>query len=247
MKYFGITFQNELIRMFHRKKLVTGMAVAAFIPMVVVLAKILALGWSTTFVYREDLFRLALSLYTPLILPLFSIVLTADAFIEEQSRGSLKTTLLLPDSRSGHFWAKLAGAFAGTAGMLLSLWFFSAVFSLALPSRGGWPISLGFGLLQGLASLLPILVVIGFSVLASQFIKSGSGMVLALIGLAIVMKLIPLWLGGLNGILPTAWLGFGANIAALQPVSVLHATAGMLLWSVFTCGLAIMRFERKMI
>ena len=247
MTHFGITLKNELIRMIHRKKLLAGILVAAIIPMLIVLGKVLALGWNVTLIYREDLFRMSLSLFTPLLLPLFSIVLVADAFIDEQSRGSLKTSILLPDSRSGHFMAKMAGSFAGATGMMVSLWFFSLVFGLALPSRGEWLLSLGMGLLQGLASLLPIIMVLGFSVLASQYIKSGSGMVLAMIGLALVMRLLPLWFGDLNSILPTTWLGFGDNIGYLSPSNILYALAIMLLWVVFTNGLAMYRFERKMV
>lgn len=246
MKQFGITLKNELIRMLHRRKMRTGIIVAACFPLFIVLAKGLALGWDFTLIYREDLFRMALSLFTPIILPLFAVVLIADAFTDEQSKGSLKTSLLLPDSRIGHFAAKIAGAITGAAGMMLSLWFFSAVFGLALPSRGEWPASLGLGLLQSLASLLPILMVLGFSVLASQWIKSGSGMVLAVIGLTLVMRLLPLWLGNLKSILPTTWLGFGANIGYLSLAGFLSALTGILLWTVFTCGLALIRFDRKM-
>ena len=247
MNPFGITFKNEMIRMIHRRKLLTGILVAAIIPILIVLAKVLALGWDIPLIYREDLFRMALSLFTPMILPLFSIVLVADAFTDEHSKGSLKTSLLLPDSRTGHFMAKIISSVTGASAMLFALWFSSLVFGLILPSRGGWILSLGMGLLQCLASLLPIIVVLGFSSLASQTIKSGSGMILSLIGLTLVMRLLPLWLGDLSRILPTTWLGFGANIGYLPLASLLYALTGMLLWTVFTGGLALLRFESKMI
>ena len=170
MKHFGITLKNELIRMIHRKKSLAGILIAAIIPMLIVLGKVLALGWNVTLIYREDLFRMSLFLFTPLM-----------------------------------------------------------------------------GLLQGLSSLLPIIMVLGFSVLASQYIKSGSGMILAMIGLALVMRLLPLWFGDLNSILPTTWLGFGDNIGYLSPSNILYALAIMLLWVVFTNGLAMYRFERKMV
>lgn len=131
--------------------------------------------------------------------------------------------------------------------MVLALWFFSVVSGLALPSRGGWLLTIGMGFLQSIASLMPIMMIIGFSVLVSQFAKSGSGMVLTLIGLSLVMRLLPFWVGDLNRILPTAWLGFGANIGSLSLSGALYAMAIMLLWTVLTGGIAIMRFERKMV
>jgi ABC-type transport system involved in multi-copper enzyme maturation permease subunit len=247
MKTFSITLKNEWIRMTHRKKLLAGVVVAILIPVLLVVAKVLALGWQTTLIYRDDLFRLALSLFTPLILPLFSAALAADAFIDEQSKGSLKTTVLLPDSRVGHFCAKIIIGFAGAAVMMLALWLASLLAGFVLPSRGSWIGVLAIGLLQGLASLLPIIVVLGFSVLASQFMKSGSGMILALIGLALIMKLSPLWLGDLSSMIPTVWLGFGANVHYLSLGSLLTVLWGILLWSVFTYGLAFMRFRLKRI
>lgn len=247
MNSFVTTLGNELTRLFHRKKLMAGVLTAALIPLAIVLIKALALGWSTTLLYREDLFRVALSLFTPLILPLFSVVLCADAFMDEQSKGSLKTSLLLPDTRWGHFIAKIISTFIASATMMLSLWFFTLVSGLLLPSDGGWLRTLGIGLLQSVASLLPILMVIGFSVLATQLFKSGSGMVLSLVGLAFVMKISPLWLGDLNGILPATWLGFGANITYLSFASFLYALAVMILWTVFTSGLGYLRFEKKMV
>ncbi len=247
MKTFVITVQNEWIRMTHRKKLLAGVIVAFSIPVLLVLAKVLALGWQATLLYREDLFRLALSLFTPLILPLFAVALAADAFIDEQSKGSLKTTALLPDSRAGHFCAKIFSGLAGASVMMLALWLASLLAGLVLPSRGSWIGALAIGLLQGLASLLPIIVVLGFSVLASQYMKSGSGMILALIGLAILMKLSPLWLGNLSSMMPTVWLGFGANVHYLSLGSLLTVLWGILLWSVFTYGLAFMRFRLKRI
>jgi ABC-type transport system involved in multi-copper enzyme maturation permease subunit len=186
---FGITFKNELIRMFRRKKIIAGMIVAALIPIAAVLLKGLAIGWEITVINREDLFRTALSLFTPLVLPLFTIILAADAFMDEQSKGSLRTSVLLPDTRSAHFTAKTASAFAGAFFMVLALWLSSLVSGIAIPSRGEWLASAAFGLLQCLASLLPVLIVLGFAALATQCFKSVGGMIAVLLGLYIILKI----------------------------------------------------------
>ena len=245
MRSFGITLKNELLRMTRRKKLLAGIIISAIIPILIVLANAPSLVRNITLIYREDLIRTALSLFTPMILPLLAIVLVADAFIDEQSKGSLKTTLLLPDTRNRHFTAKVISSFIGTSAMILTLWVFSIVSGLALPSRGGWLLSIGMGLLQSVASLLPIIMVTGFSVLVSQFIKSGSGMVFTLMGLSLLLKLLPLWVGDFSGILPTTWLGFGVNVGNLSITSILYALAVMLFWTVVSGGIAIIRFERK--
>ena len=112
MKSFGITFRNEFIKMLHRKKLYAGMIIAAVIPLAVVAANVLALGWNNAVVYREDLFRLVLGVYTPLILPLFAVSLVADAFTDEQSKGSMRMTILMPE-QDRSFSAKVACAVAG--------------------------------------------------------------------------------------------------------------------------------------
>ena len=247
MKIFGITFRNEFIRMLRRKKLLAGMIIAAAIPLAVALANVLALGWNNAVIYREDLFRLALGIFTPLILPLFAVSLVADAFIDEQSKGSMRTSVLLPDSRTGHFAAKVTCAIAGALTMLMTLWTANLIFGLALPSRGKWLLSMGNGILQALGSLFPILVVIGFSVLGAQILKSTSGLLLSLIGLAIAMDISRLWIGDLNGFLPVNWLGAGAGFIYLSMGSLLVTLVSMLLWTVFTCGLALLRFERRMI
>lgn len=247
MKTFGITLKNEFIRMLHRKKIYAGMIVAAIIPLAVVAANVLTLGWNNAAVYREDLFRLALGVFTPLILPLFAVSLVADTFIDEQSKGSMRMSVLMPDSRTGHFSAKIVCAFAGTTGMMLILWLSNIIFGLILPSRGGWLLSLGITILQALSSLLPILVVIGFSVLGAQILKSSSGLLLSLIGLALVMNMSRLWVGSFSGFLPVNWLGAGASFIYLPVGSLLVTLSSMLLWTVFTCGIALLRFERRMV
>ncbi len=247
MKTFRVTFINEFFRMLHRKKMYAGMIVAVIIPLTVVAANVLALGWNNSVVYREDLFRLALGLFTPLILPLFAVSLVADAFIDEQSKGSMRMSVLMPDSRTGHFAAKIICTIAGSAMMMLALWLSNLIFGLILPSRGGWLLSVINSLLQALGSLIPIFVVIGFSVLGAQLLKSTSGLLLSLIGLALVMNMSRLWLGGLNGFLPVSWLGAGANFIYLPIGSLLVTLSMMLLWTVFTCGIALLRFERRII
>lgn len=94
MRSFGITLKNELLRMTRRKKLLAGILISAIIPMLIVLANALSLGRNITLIYREDLIRTALSLFTPMILPLLAIVLVADAFIDEQSKGRFRGILL---------------------------------------------------------------------------------------------------------------------------------------------------------
>ena len=247
MKTFAITFKNEFLLMLHRKKLITGMIVAAIIPMAVALANVHALGWNQGLVFREDLFRLVLDVFTPLILPLFAISLVSDAFTDEQAKGSMRMSVLMPDSRTGHFAAKITSAVAGASLMMLSLLLSTQLFSLVLPSRGGWLLSVGNAVLQALGSLFPIFVVIGFSVLGTQFLKSSSGLFLALVGRAMVMNLSRLWLGNLNDFLPVKWLGAGANFIYLPFGSLCVTLLTMLLWTVFTCGIALVRFERRMV
>lgn len=247
MRTFGITFINEFVRMLHRRKLYAGMIIAAIIPLAVVAANVFALGWNNAVIYSEDLFRLVLGIFTPLILPLFTVSLVSDAFIDEQLKGSMRISILMPDSRSGHFAAKTMCAFAGVSAMMLTLWLANILFGLFLPSRGGWLLSAGNSILQAVGSLFPILVVIGFSVLGTQIIKSSSGLILALIGLALVMDLSRLWLGSLNGFLPVNWLGAGANFIYLPIWNLLLTLSSMLLWTVFTCGIALLRFERRMV
>jgi ABC-type transport system involved in multi-copper enzyme maturation permease subunit len=233
MNTFCITFKNEFIKMLHRKKLYAGMIIAAFIPLAVVTANVLALGWNNAVIYSEDLFRLVLGVYTPMILPLFAVSLVADAFSDEQSKGSMRISVLMPDSRTGHFAAKVTCAAAGALTMLLTLWTANLVFGLILPSRGNWLLSVGISILQALGSLLPILVVIGFSVLGAQIIKSTSGLLLTLIGLALVMDISRLWIGDLNGFLPVNWLGAGAGFVYLPIGSLLVTLLPMMLWTFF--------------
>lgn len=247
MKTFGITFRNEFVRMLHRKKIYAGMIVAAIIPLAIVAANVLALGWNNAVIYSEDLFRLALGVFTPLILPLFAVSLVADAFIDEQSKGSMRMSVLMPDSRTSHFTAKTTCAFTGASAMMLTLWLANILFGLVLPSRGQWFLSAANSILQAVGSLFPILVVIGFSVLGTQLIKSSSGLMLALIGLALAMDLSRFWLGDLNGFLPVNWLGAGASFIYLPIGSLLLTLSSMLLWTVFTCGIALLRFERRMV
>ncbi len=247
MKTFGITFKNEFIRMLHRKKIYAGMIAAAVLPLAVILASVLTLGWSSAAVFREDLFRLVLGAFTPLILPLFTISLVSDSFIDEQSKGSMRMSVLMPDSRTGHFTAKISCAAVGAAMMMFTLWMASIIFGLLLPSRGGWLLMAGNSVLQALGSLFPMLVVIGFSVLGAQLIKSGSGLMLSLIGLALIMDISRFWLGGLNGILPVNWLGYGSNIIYQPALSLIVSLSSMLLWAVFTCGIAMLRFEKRMV
>lgn len=244
---FGVTFLNEIIRMLRRKKIIAGIIIAVLIPVAAVLLKGLAIGWDIAVIDREDLFRTALSLFTPLILPLVTIVLTADAFMDEQSKGNLRTSLLLPDVRSAHFMAKTGSVFAGALCMLFALWLSSVVSGIALPSRGEWLGSIAFGLLQSLASLLPVLIVLGFAALASQCFKSVGGMIIVLIGLYIISNILPLWLGNFSRLLPTAWLGFGVNIGYLAANTILTAAAGTVFWSAVTFGTAMLRFERRML
>lgn len=247
MKTFVITFKNEFVRMLHRRKIYAGMIVAAIIPLAVVAANVLALGWNNAVIYSEDLFRLALGVFTPLILPLFAVSLVADAFIDEQSKGSMRMSILMPDSRTGHFAAKITCVFTGALAIMMTLLLASILFGLVLPSRGEWLLSAGNSILQAAGSLFPILVVIGFSVLGTQLFKSSSGLMLALIGLAFVMDLSRLWLGGLKGLLPVNWLGAGANFIYLPIGSLILTLSSMLLWTVFTCGIALLRFERRMV
>lgn len=247
MKTFGITFKNEFIKMLHRRKIYAGIIIAAVIPLAIVAANVLTLGWNKAAVYREDLFRLALGIFTPLILPLFAVSLVADAFTDEQSKGSMRMSVLMPDSRTSHFAAKVTCAAAGSLAMLLTLWAANLVFGLILPSRGAWLLSMGISILQALGSLFPILVVIGFAVLGAQILKSASGLLLALIGLALAMDISRFWIGDLNGFLPVRWLGAGAGFIYLPAGSLLVTLISMLLWTVFTCGLALLRFERRMI
>ncbi len=131
--------------------------------------------------------------------------------------------------------------------MMLALLLSTLLFGLILPSRGGWLLSVGNAVFQALGSLFPILVVIGFSVLGTQFVKSTSGLFLTLVGFALVMNLSQFWLGSLNDFLPIRWLGAGANFIYLPFGSLCVTLLTMLLWTVFTCGIALLRFERRMV
>ena len=233
--------------MLHRKKVYAGMIVAAIIPLATAMANILALGWNNAVIYCEDMFRLVLGIFTPIILPLFAISLVADAFTDEQSKGSMRMSVLMPDSRTGHFAAKVTCSVTGATMMMFTLWLSTLLFGLVLPSRGGWLLSTGNSILQAVGSLFPILVVIGFSALGTQLIKSSSGLLLALIGIAIAMDVSRLWLGRFSSFLPVNWLGAGANLIYLPVGSLLVTLMMMLLWTVFTCGIALLRFERRMI
>lgn len=244
---FFITFRNETVKMFRRNKVYAGIITAAAIPLLVVLANIFALGRGNAAIFREDLFRLALGIFTPVILPLFAVSLVSDAFTDEQSKGSLRTSVLMPDSRTRHFMAKTTGAFTGAAAMAATLWLASNIFGLALPSRGDWLLSAGSSVLQAAGSLFPVIMVIGFAVLGTQFVKSSSGLFLSLAGLVLVMKMSRFFVGNLYYFLPVNWLGYGANVIYAPAGSLAMSLSMMLLWAVFTGGIALLRFERRMV
>lgn len=130
---------------------------------------------------------------------------------------------------------------------MLALWLASIILGLALPSRGGWLQSAGYSVIQAAGSLLPILMVTGFAAMGTQFVKSSSGLFLSMVGLVLIMKMILILADGLYYFLPVSWLGYGANIINVPAPSLLCSIASMLLWTVFSGGIALLRFERRMV
>lgn len=245
MKRFLITLTNEIEKMAKRRKWVAGMIVAMLIPLIPVVGDWLSSGVFTNLLWREDLYRISLSLFTPLLLPLFVIAMTADAFAAGKQGDSLRTSLLMPESRIGQFVAKTLSVVTGSAAILAAMGLSSIVFGLLLPTRGTMLTALVTGLMQLIVSLLPVIMLTAFAALAAQFLKSGSSVVLMLIAASLLLRMLPIWIDNISRVLPTSYVGYGAGYIGLS--SLIFATVVMLGWTVMAGGIAMMRFEKRMI
>lgn len=140
------------------------------------------------------------------ILPLFTAMIAVDIFSAENSRGAMKSTLLLPISRYKIYLSKAVVLATVIMTLLLSIYVVTLSFGAVLFGIG----NLGAGVLSLLidyvAAALP-LILLGLMVgLISQFLKASSTiMTFSVIGY-IVMNLVGGFFSGLYLYIPTSYM-----------------------------------------
>jgi hypothetical protein len=184
---------NEMDKMFHKKKTLSLLLVTALIP--VGMAMLLLLFKSKVGILgirAVDFPITILGLFTNLFLPLFVFMWTADSFAGEVGEKTLKLLVLRPISRIKIFTSKILSIGLSVGIFLAILLLLSFVTGLFLGGGNGWWI----GFLNDLkAYFLAIFPMVSLGIVAAfiaQFFKNSSGALTTSIFIYIAAKLLPL-------------------------------------------------------
>lgn len=215
------------------------------VPLVAVLIQQLALGGRLPLLTGVNLGVTMLSLLAPLVYPVLAIMLTLDAFTEEARRGTLKTSLFLPVTRTGLFLAKGASVVVGMA-VVVGAGFVSALAcSLFLPLGGSILNLLAVTASGWLAALLPLAMVIAMTMCLSQFVGSGNGVMAVMLLGAVALGVLAWVVPSLSPVLPTRGLSFGVDVA-WGGLSRSELSAMVLFaWTLLLGTVGWIRFDRR--
>jgi ABC-type transport system involved in multi-copper enzyme maturation permease subunit len=241
---FGAAFQNEWVKQSKRRKLWVFAAITALVPVALaVLQRVLLPGQGV--LTREDLMTSALRLLSPLVLPLMVAALSIDAFTDEMAKGSIRSTLFLPAGRAFTFWAKFMSLLAGSAVLIATMWGTTLLSGLFLPQRHALLLWASADLATGFAALVPVTLIIAAVLALSQWLKSAGGILVTLVLGSIALNALPFVVEGVDNILPTTWLGFGASAQTMNPTGLVLALAVLAAWTTLFSMVGWIRFEKR--
>ncbi|WP_433942991.1 ABC transporter permease [Paenibacillus sp. SN-8-1] len=201
MHKWKVSYFNELMLLFYRKKVILIAIFSAILPVLIAFAlkglepllALLAVGPS----FPIEM----LSLYTGLWIPLVILTLTADLFPHEVASRTLKLAFLRPVTRFQVFMSKVASLATAVGGILVILFITTLLCNLFEGTMNGLGEVLS-NLTAYAAAFIAMLAVSAVFVFIAQFFKSVSGFVIVAIVLYAAFKIAPFLLSSFSAFSP---------------------------------------------
>jgi ABC-2 type transport system permease protein len=186
-----------------------------------------------------------LAIAAEFVLPLMIAVAAADLFTAEQENGSIKASLTRPVSRISIFTSKVLVIILYIAMSLAVCLITTLVWSTVFNGMGLYKFTETF--LAYTVSIVPMLPIILFAVLVSQFCKSSSSTVMLSVFGYLIIIAISLIFPNINPMLFTSYTGwYKLFIGAGMPVSnILNVLALLAAYSLIFFAAGSWAFEKK--
>lgn len=219
MAGFRAALINEIEKLYKKKKVL----VAAIVSLLfIVLGQLSIVGLRSGFGVRgvssTDFPLLVLSVVVNTILPLFTALVTIDAFSGEYSQNTMKIALTRPITRLKFFTAKITAVMLFVAVNLIFVMFFSTIASFIFNSSSFKTLDIIKIIISYLVTLLPMMVLVLFIVLFTNILKSGISVFFVTILLFMVFKTLGIVFSSYSGILFTSMMNW-YNLWIISDVS----------------------------
>lgn len=197
---------NESQKLFKKKKTIVSLLLIALISFLPAFF-ISAIKQKLIFIAMDSLNypSVILSIVTNLLLPLFILMVSAELFSGEVAEGTMKLVLMRPISRFKVFLSKnIAIAFYIIACLVLTL-FVSVISCMILNLSTDHFLNV---ITSYFIDLIPAFVFMLFATFVVQFFKNSSTALISGILTYIGLKILTLFIAGLNNILFTSYLNW---------------------------------------
>lgn len=197
---------NEIEKLFLKKKFIVFMIIMAIISFLSaffisnIQSKLLFIAMGSI-----SFPLVILSMFTNVLLPLFIFMAASELFPAELSEKTLKLVLLSPINRFKIFISKIL-AIAFYVCLNLFIVFLSSTVSCLLLHVN--IMSIKHIIFSYFIDIIPALILILFSAFISQFFKSSSASIISSILIFIAIKVLSLFISGLNNIIFTSYLNW---------------------------------------
>ncbi len=251
MKVFKGCYQNELFKIFSRKKYFVFMIIEALVCLLSVLMNLAVQKASgmdgAANIMLGNMPMNMLSFALQLFIPLIVFMAVCDLFTSEIHDGTIRASYMRPVSRFKLFTAKVAAT--GTMAMVYLAIIFVVTVSIKMIAGGGGAGSMGVfeTLLAYLLDIFPLMIVVLFAVFLNQFLNSPSLSIVLCVIIYAGLYIMGLFEPQFSTLLFTGysqwhnlWLGVMLPVGAL-----IKKTTLLLGYAVIFASVGYYLFERK--
>ena len=175
MADFKAAYINELVKMRHKSKIVTG-AVLSLVAAVIyqIALSVISSGIGIQIGDGASFALSILGFYSVTLLPLFAVFVVIDSFNGEMAANTMKQTLARPLNRFGVFCSKVAAVATFLALSLLFMMVTTSIIGFIMRFNAGFSlVSLGRVVIAYLVTWLPLMVFLTVVIFMAQFSKNG--------------------------------------------------------------------------
>lgn len=206
---FKAALINETEKLYKKKKVL----VAAIVSLIIIILGQLSItgirsGFGVRGVSSMEFPLLVLSVVSNSILPLFTALVTIDAFSGEYSHNTMKISITRPISRLKFFTAKITAIMLFVLVNLLFVMVLSTITGIIFNSNSFTAVSIAKILISYIVTLIPMMVLVLFIVLFTNILKTGISVFFTSILLFIVFKALGMLFSSYSGILFTSMMNW---------------------------------------